>query len=123
MILSTINSTFEGYQQLITFYEQNKSKSFDEIHIGLRKFFTANMSAALGALLDLFVAGLNSISFDFITPSIEQILLKNDFLTYYGRQRLLDNNHTTIKFQKLKPTDGKYFKMYVIEELIGRNEL
>ena len=45
-------------------------------------------------------------------------MLKNDFLTYYGKQRALDINNTTIKFQKLKPTDGKYFKNYVIEELI-----
>jgi signal transduction histidine kinase len=123
MILSTINNTFESYQQLITFYQSNKDNLFGDIHLSLQGFFAANMSAALGALLDLFAADLNDIHFDNISPQIEQILLKNDFLTYYGRQRLHDNNHTTIKFQKLKPTDGKYFKSYVIEELIGRAEL
>ena len=44
--------------------------------------------------------------------------LKNDFLTYYGKKRAIDLYGTTIKFQKLKPTDGKYFKSYVINELI-----
>jgi hypothetical protein len=96
---------------------------FGDVHLRLQGFFAANMSAALGALLDLFVGNLNDIHFDFISPQIEQILLKNDFLTYYGKQRLVDTNHTTIKFQKLKPTDGKYFKTYVIEELVGRDEL
>ena len=123
MILSSINNTFESYQQLITFYQSNKDNLFGDIHLDLRGFFAANMSAALGSLLDLFAADLNDIHFDKISPQVEQILLKNDFLTYYGRQRLHDSNHTTIKFQKLKPTDGKYFKNYVIEELIGRTEL
>jgi Histidine kinase-, DNA gyrase B-, and HSP90-like ATPase. len=58
-----------------------------------------------------------------MSPQIEDILLKNDFLSYYGKDRRLDKNHTTIKYQKLKPTDGKYFANYVIIELIGRNEL
>lgn len=80
-------------------------------------FFAANMSAALGAILDKFTANLNSINFD-LKPEIETILSKNDFLTYFGKQRAVDINKTTIKFQKLKPTDGKYFKNYVIEELI-----
>ena len=123
MALSKINNTYESYQQLITFYESNKAKVFEDVHLSLQGFFAANMSAALGALLDLFIDSLNDIHFDFISPQIEQILLKNDFLTYYGRQRLVDANHTTIKYQKLKPTDGKYFKSYVIEELVGRAEL
>lgn len=123
MILSTINNSFESYQQLITFYQSNKDNLFGDIHIGLQGFFAANMSAALGALLDLFAADLNNIHFDSISPEIEQILLKNDFLTYYGRQKLHDHNHTTIKFQKLKPTDGKYFKSCVFEDLIERTEL
>jgi hypothetical protein len=81
------------------------------------------MSAALGAVLDKFAGNINEIVFDNISPQVEQILSKNDFLTFYGRPRVTDDKHTTIKFQKLKPTDGKYFKKYVIEELIGRNEL
>jgi anti-sigma regulatory factor (Ser/Thr protein kinase) len=81
------------------------------------------MSVALGAVLDLLASDFNDIHFDHIDPQIENILLKNDFLTYYGKNRAVDVNHTTIRFQKLKPTDGKYFKTYVIEELIGRAEL
>jgi hypothetical protein len=120
--LNRIDNTYESYQSIISFYHANKDKGFDSIHIELQNFFAANMSAALGAVLDLFTEYLNDIHFD-ITPQVEQILLKNDFLTYYGKSRVIDINHTTIKFQKLKPTDGKFFKTYVIEELVGRNEL
>ena len=86
------------------------------------------MSATLGAILDLFTKSFNGIHFDYFDfpntkKSIEQILLKNDFLTFYGKKRKVDINHTTIKFQKLTPNDAKYFKNYVIEELIGREEL
>ena len=116
--LTSINNTFESYQKLISFYESNKNKLFEEVHINLGHFFAANMSAALGAVLDEFTSNLNRVYFESISPQIEAILLKNDFLTYYGGQRAIDRNKTTIKFQKLKPTDGKYFKNYVIEELI-----
>jgi hypothetical protein len=116
--LNNIDNTFEGFQKLIHLYEENKDKMFSHIHIELHQWFAANMSAVLGAVLDKFTADLNDIHFDHITQEIEGILLKNDFLTYYGKQRALDTNNTTIKFQKLKLTDGKYFKNYVIEELI-----
>jgi len=116
--LSNIDNSFESYQRLIQFYEENKNKMFSNIHISIEKWFAANMSTALGAVLDKFTALLNDIHFDHITPKIELILLKNDFLTYYGKQRAVDVNNTTIKFQKLKPNDGKYFKNYVIDELI-----
>jgi hypothetical protein len=117
-ILSNIENSFESYQKLIAFYEANKDKLFDNVHIELRQWFSANMSAALGAVLDKFTANLNDIHFDYIDNQIKNILLKNDFLTYYGKKRAIDHYNTTIKYQRLKPTDGKYFKNYVIYELI-----
>lgn len=121
--LNSINNKYISYQDIISFYEENKNDVFDDIHLRLTFFFAANMSAALGAILDLFILNLNDVQFDYISPKIEEILLKNDFLTYFGKERIYDSNHTTIKYQKLKPSDGKYFKKYVIEELIGRTEL
>jgi hypothetical protein len=118
-----IDNSFDSYQCLINLYEEHKAKKFDSIHIGLYQWFAANTSAVLGAILDLFTENFNDIHFDYIKPETEKILLKNDFLTYYGKAREIDTNHTTIRFQKLSPTDGKYFKTYVIEELIGRTEL
>lgn len=121
--LVTINNTFESYQKLISFYQEHKDKVFDTIHLEIRHWFAANMCATLGSILDKFTDNLNNIQIDHISPDIERILLKNDFLSYYGKARIIDNYQTTIKFLKLKPTDGKFFKKYVIEELIGRSEL
>jgi hypothetical protein len=116
--LKQINNTFESYQQLINLFENNKKKFLENISISISGFFAANMSASLGAILDSFTQNLNDIEFNIHNTSTESILKKNDFLTYYGKQREVDTNNTTIKFQKLKPTDGKYFKNYVINELI-----
>lgn len=118
-----IDNTFESYQKLIGFYETHKGQFFDTIHLEIKQWFAANMCATLGCILDKFTDNLNDIQIDYISPEIEKILLKNDFLSYYGKTRLVDNYHTTIKFLKLKPTDGKFFKRYVIDELIGRTEL
>lgn len=122
-ILRNIDNSYESYQSLISFYRNNKDKTFDVIHLQILDWFAANMSAALGAILDIFAENSNIVHFDFISSAIERILLKNDFFTYYGKKREIDVNHTAIRFQKLKPSDGRYFKTYVIEELIGRTEL
>jgi hypothetical protein len=116
--LVSIDNSFESFQSLIHMYENHKDELFGEIHLEIHGFFSANMSAALGAVLDIFISNLNNIHFNFLSPGVESVLLKNDFLTYFGKQRAVDTYNTTIKFQKLKPTDGKYFKNYVIEELI-----
>lgn len=120
--IANINNTFESYQKLIDFYQEHKDKDFDTIHIELRQWFAANMCATLGGILDIFSDKINNIKFDYISPDIERILLKNDFLSYFGHTRLSDNHHTTIRFLKLKITDGKYFNNYVVGELIGRAE-
>lgn len=118
-----INNTFDSYQRLIDFYQEHKDKDFDTIHVEIRQWFAANMCASLGGILDIFSDNINTIEFDYISPEIKQILLKNDFLSYFGNSRITDNHHTTIRFLKLKLTDGKYFNNYVVGELIGRTEL
>ena len=81
------------------------------------------MCATLGGISDIFTTNINTIQFDYLSPEIERILLKNDFLSYFGHARMIDNYHTTIRYLKLKVTDGKYFNNYVKNELLGRTEL
>jgi|SRR5690625_2672199 len=121
-ILKNINNSYSSYQQLISFYQKYKDSMFEDINIEFRQWFAANLSAALGIVLDS-VSELNFIHFEYIKPEIKQILLRNEFLSYYGFKKLRDVNHTTIKYLKLKPTDGKFFKTYVIKELLNREEL
>lgn len=122
-ILSNINDTFESYQQLISFYNKNKDKEFAVISLNLHHWFSANMCSALGGVIDKLSTKLNEVKIEHIDTAIETILHKNDFLSYFGHQRKTDNHHTTIRFLKLNPNDGKYFNNYIVNELMGRGEL
>lgn len=121
--LSNINNTFKSYQNLIEFYLRNKNTNFSNIEIELKRWFSANMCASLGAILDLFQNNYNEITFKINSNDIERILMKNNFLAHFGYSKLEDNHHTTIKYLKMKPSDGKYFKSYIINDLLGRGEL
>ena len=79
---SYINNTFESYQQLIRFYELNSRNVFSEIPIALEGFFAANMSAALGAILDQAGKNFNLIQFANMNHRIRDILERNEFLSY-----------------------------------------
>lgn len=121
--LRNIKNNFASFQQLISIYDDTKDLFFDNIEVVLNHWFAANMSAALGGILDRVAAEFNEISIICPNPDIERILLKNDFLSYYGHERIEDTHHTTIRFQKLKPTDGKFFNSYIVNELLARSEL
>lgn len=122
-VFGTINTNYESYQRLVKFYHDTKDLSFERIDILMSGFFAANMCAAFGAILDKLIENINQIHFINIPSATETIMKKNGFLTYFGYQSLLDNHNTTIRYLKLKLTDGKYFNTYVIDELIGRAEL
>ncbi len=121
--LTSINSNFASYQQLIKLFQKNKDMNFSKIEISIQNWFSANMSAVLGAVLDLLQENFNSIRFSEINANIERILQKNDFLSYFGYPSIDDNYHTTIRFLKLKSTDSKFFNNYIFNELLGRAEL
>lgn len=121
--LRNIKTSFESYQKLIDLYQAYKNSIFEEIKLDLYQWFAANMSSALGGVLDKIAENLNEVTFKNISENIKTILLENDFLSYYGFNRIMDSNNTTIKFLKLKPTDGKYFNLYVANELLSRPEL
>lgn len=123
MIFRNIDNDFSSYDKIIRFYHEHKSDFLQDIHLSLYGWFGANMASPLGAILEILNDNINTIIFDGMSGSIETILKKNRFLSHYGKEHLPDINHTTIFFQKLTPKDGKYFKNYVYEELLNRDEL
>lgn len=80
------------------------------------------MSAALGGVLDKldFKTSINVTSKN---KDILSILRKNGFLANYGYGKNPDVNNTTIKYLKLKKSDGRYFNSYVMNELLSRSDL
>lgn len=121
--LKNLNNNYRSYQHLINFYQEFEDYEFNEIEIELSGWFSANLSAALGAILDKFLYNYNEVSFIQIDNKIHEILSKNKFLLFWGDNIRKDFNNTTIHYQKIKKTDGRFFKSYIQENLIGRKEL
>lgn len=122
-ILDNIHSDIDGYQKLISVSEQAKSLWFDTFDVQIQRWFDANLAAALGGILDGIEKELNTVRIDHIDESVKKILQKNGFLAHFGYPSVLDNNSTTIKYLKLKPTDTRFFHQYVLNELFNRSEL
>ncbi|MDX2245935.1 MAG: ATP-binding protein [Bacteroidia bacterium] len=121
--VSNINNEVQSYTQLARLYELHQYDLFEIIPISIRGWFAANMAAALGSVLDKISKNINTFKFDHIENSVEDILRRNNFLSYYGYPSVHDKKHTTIQYQKLKPADGKFFNYYVTRELLARTEL
>lgn len=122
-MLNNIYTSFSGYAQMIRLYHENKEKIFETIPISFENWFSANMSAVLGGILDKLESELNTIKIENLPVSIKTIIQKNDFLSHYGYQKVSDCNNTTIKYLKIKPTDGRFFHGYITNELLNRPEL
>jgi len=111
--LVNIDTSFESYQQLINLYNENKDSWFETIEIFFQQWFAANLSSAIGGILDKLLGGLNTIHFNNIPPQIQTIIQKkNNFLSHFGYQGIDDINNTTIRYLKLKPTDGRFFRIH-----------
>ena len=119
--LTDINGSFSSYEFLIQSFLNVKASRFAKIKVCLSNWFSANMSAVLGGLLD----SLDSSNEIELNPdnSIRKILEKNRFLSNYGYPRLYDSNNTTIPYLKLRAEDSRYFNNYVIDELLSKSAL
>lgn len=122
--ISSINNDLKSYQQIISLYEECKDVLFNVIPVTIDGFFAANMSSPLGAVLDkLAWDGINQIKLAVGNDRAKTILRKNNFLSYYGIENVIDSNLTTIPYMKLKKTDGTFFAEYVAYKLLENAEL
>jgi len=121
-LLSNVRNDLDGYKQLICFYEKYKDDISKNIDLTINKWFDANLSALLGAIIDkIELKGLNSVKFTVISSNIQIILQKNAFLTFFGFDKLNDTHNTTIEYKKLKPEDTRYFNKYLENDLLNRD--
>jgi len=121
--LLNIRPSFEGYQQLINLYEKNKGYHLGTLELSIHKWFSANLSSALGGILDKLKEELITVKFSQMPSKTEEIMMKNGFLYYYSYPKLKDYYHTTIPYLKLKPTDSRTFFNYIDKDLLNREEL
>ncbi|MFH1075271.1 MAG: ATP-binding protein [Pseudomonadota bacterium] len=125
LILPVIRHDDSGFQALVTLESETKSCLLDKIDIDMGKtsWFDAEMCAAFGSILYRLGERLNTISLTNIRPNVEEILLKNGFLSHYGRKQIPDRWGTTIPYQRFDVKDDRYFADYIERELIHRAEM
>lgn len=122
--LISINPDKNGYTQLNKLYRQYKDEFLITFELEIIKWFNASLCAPLGAILDK----LNNNSW--VTAKIKpmlgnanNILQRNEFLSYYGFDKIRDDKNTTIRYLKLQPSDSRFFNSYIVDELIDHPEL
>jgi signal transduction histidine kinase len=121
--LCNISSDINGYQQLINLQNTILPLSFKEVPIKICTWFDANLAAPLGGILDYAESKGNTVRIDSLDESVKAILQKNGFLAHFGYPQISDTHLTTIKYLKLKPTDTRYFHLYILNDLLQRPEL
>lgn len=119
--LSNVHNDFDGYNKLVNFYSEYKDEFLEDIKLNINIWFDANLCSMLGSIVDKFSESLNSVNF-MPSDNIQIILQKNSFLSQFGYSSLSDTYHTTIKYLKLKTTDGRFFSDYVENQLLIREE-
>jgi len=122
---SKIKSDYNGFNNLINFYNQTKDLFLNDVKIDFSRttWFEANLSAVLGGIINKIESGINDVNLININPIIKSILERNHFLSHFGGQRLPDANETTIKYRKFKTTDEKIFKNYLDIELLSKQDM
>ena len=119
--LTNINTDYSSYNQFAKLYADLQSVNFNTIKIHLNNWFSANMSAVLGGILDK-CSFTNQIVIDSDNHKVIDVLRKNTFLENYNYTSLNDINHTTICYLKLKASDSRYFGNYVMNELLSKHD-
>lgn len=102
--------------------ESASSLYFDELVIDMQGvyWFDANMAAPFGALLYRIGRNINTITIENIQPGVRTILQKNGFLSTYGQEKIVDNNETTIEYQRFDAKDDRYFASYIEKYFVGK---
>ncbi len=120
--LSNVKSDFEGFNQLIALLQKTKDCAFGEIEVDLAgvTWFEANMCAPFGAILYKVSRELNSVRVTNVHGKLENILLRNGFLSNYGRAVIPDRQGTTIKYKRLETKDARFFGSH-IDDLLTKS--
>ncbi len=123
--ISNVASDYQSYNYLINFYSKYKDIAFEHLVVDFSScsWFGANNCSIMGALLHKLMSNGNAVSLINFNNDVEKILIKNNFLSFFGYNKIFyDSNDTTIQYLKLDLKDIRYFTNYIQNELISKKE-
>ena len=115
IILADIKNDFASYQKIIDLYYDNKNNFFEDIELELKGWFSAHTCSMLGGILFKLEDDWTSVKI----KHYPNILLKNNFLSFYGESMHADTYGTTIPYEILSPKDDRHFAEYVEGNILG----
>ncbi|MBU0701450.1 ATP-binding protein [bacterium] len=120
-----ISSDFGGYDTLVDLSNKISDIYFEDIPLDFSKtkWFDANLTAVLGAILSGSQDMLNDIKIKGVSEKIKVLLSRNHFLSHFGGLKIPDYYDTTIKYRKFKITEGKLFEDYLDSELLSKEAM
>ena len=125
IILPVIQHDQRGFETFVRLHAQTEDCFYEniEIDMGQTTWFDANMCAAFGAILYKLGAKLNTVRLTNIPDKVQNILLRNGFLSHYGKNKIPDHWGSTITYQRFDTKDDRFFSSYIENELIHRSEM
>ncbi|NMC00656.1 MAG: ATP-binding protein [Thermoanaerobaculaceae bacterium] len=123
--LRNINHDEQGFESLCDLYDKTKTFFLETVEFDMSKttWFDADMCAPFGAILYKLGEMLNTIKFLHINQKVNEILLKNGFLSHYGQSKIPDSYSTTIPYFRFDAKDDRYFAVYIEQKLMNRDEI
>ncbi len=119
-----ISSDITGYDHLIDLYHRIRRSPKQKIIINFANtsWFEANLSAVMGAIVELVKREGKTVEFRNISNKIQDILQRNKFLGRFGFQSLIDHNNTVVDYQTFSPEEDDAFMAYIKNELLSKRD-
>lgn len=117
-----IQSTYEGYQELISMLGKISVSSDTNAEIDFSDvwWFEANLCAVLGAVIQLTKAQGKKVSLLNFKQNVKDILQRNMFLCEFGEVKLPNTGNTIVPYMKFSPSNDNEFLQYIRSELLEK---
>ena len=114
-----VRSNKMGFQHLAQLAHKMVELSFESVELNFSacSWFDANMCAPLGVVLANSIDKFNTVRLTGLSPGIQSILSKNQFLAGFGTQPLIDTHHTTITYRRFNNSDDRLFADYLNQNI------
>lgn len=122
MIVPTVRSNFEGYNDLINLIHLINQQSEKEIILDFKEngWFEANLSAVLGGLQEVLTEQSKTLKLINLNSILEDVFKRNLFLKEFGHIPIPDEKNTVLSYRKFTKYQDIEFINYISRELLTK---
>lgn len=119
-----IRTDYNGYLEFARLYHHLKEYENIDIIIDFSnvKWFEANLCAILGAMEAILKAKNVNVTYENLSPGINNILCRNGFIGNYPIFNRDCSTDTVVTFQRFEPHQDNAFNEYILRELLSKSD-